>query len=247
MVLTIAYTGYDEEYLGYQSPNIYIMNTDGSDKRMIETGLNRSPGNLQWSANGEKLYMQFVDEGIGKVASVTMDGEVTVLANNVGGTSIGRPYSSGSYSVANDGSIAYTYSEPTSPADVAVDNGTGDANVLTQLNEELFAHKKLGQVQEIWYESSHDGKEIQGWVVTPPNFDPDKKYPMILEIHGGPFASYGPHFSTEIQLYAAAGYVVLYTNPRGSSSYGEAFANEIHHNYPSNDYDDLMSGVDAVI
>ena len=88
---------------------------------------------------------------------------------------------------------------------------------------------------------------MQGWLVTPPGFDPEKKYPLILEIHGGPAAAYGPHFAAEIQLYAAAGYVVLYTNPRGSTSYGDQFANEIHHNYPGQDYDDLMSGVDAVI
>ena len=81
----------------------------------------------------------------------------------------------------------------------------------------------------------------------PPGFDPEKRYPLILEIHGGPFADYGDRFGAEMQLYAAAGYVVLYTNPRGSTSYGEEFGNLIHHDYPSHDYDDLMSGVDAVL
>ena len=109
------------------------------------------------------------------------------------------------------------------------------------------ATRQLGQVEEIWYKSSFDQKDIQGWIVKPPNFDPNKKYPLILEIHGGPFASYGSVFSAEIQLFAAAGYVVLYTNPRGSTSYGQDFGNLIHHNYPSQDYDDLISGVDAVI
>jgi acylaminoacyl-peptidase len=102
-------------------------------------------------------------------------------------------------------------------------------------------------VEEIWYESSYDGRRIQGWIVTPPEFSPSRKYPLLLEIHGGPFANYGARFSTEIQLYAAAGYVVLYTNPRGSTSYGEEFGNLIHHAYPGYDYDDLMSGVDAVL
>jgi acylaminoacyl-peptidase len=105
----------------------------------------------------------------------------------------------------------------------------------------------LGAVEEIWFNSSFDDRKIQGWIVKPPDFDPNKKYPLLLEIHGGPFANYGSRFSAEIQLYAAAGYVVLYTNPRGSTSYGEEFGNLIHHNYPGQDYDDLMTGVDAVI
>lgn len=240
----IAYTGHDEEYLGYQPSDIYVMNADGSNKRKIAIDLDRNPGSLHWNESG--LYMQYVDEGMGKVAKVSLDGDITVLADQVGGTTIGRPYSSGSYSVADDGTLAYTYSRPTYPADIAVANSSNDGRI-TDINNDLFGHRQLGEVEEIWYESSHDGKKIQGWIVKPPNFDPDKEYPLILEIHGGPFASYGPHFSSEVQLYASAGYVVLYTNPRGSTSYGKAFGNEIHHNYPGNDYDDLMSGVDAVI
>jgi acylaminoacyl-peptidase len=102
-------------------------------------------------------------------------------------------------------------------------------------------------VEEINWQSTAGGLDVQGWIVTPPDFDASKKYPLILEIHGGPFTAYGPSFSVENQLYAAAGYVVLYTNPRGSTSYGDSFANEIHYNYPGQDYDDLISGVDAVI
>ena len=133
------------------------------------------------------------------------------------------------------------------PADVAAGRRGDSARKVTSLNEDLLAHKTLGEVEEITWQSTADDLEIQGWIVTPPGFDPEKKYPLILEIHGGPFAAYGPHFSVENQLYAAAGYVVLYTNPRGSTSYGWDFANEIHHNYPGEDYDDLISGVDAVV
>jgi acylaminoacyl-peptidase len=123
----------------------------------------------------------------------------------------------------------------------------GKSQRLTQVNEDLFSYKNLGKVEELWWQSSFDNQKIQGWIVTPPDFDPRKKYPLILEIHGGPFAMYGPAFAAEIQLFAAAGYVVLYTNPRGSTGYGQAFGNAIHHDYPNHDYEDLMSGVDAVI
>jgi acylaminoacyl-peptidase len=118
---------------------------------------------------------------------------------------------------------------------------------VTALNEDLLSQVNLATIEEMNWKSSADGLGIQGWLAKPPGFDPGKKYPLLLEIHGGPFAAYGPQFSAEVQLYAAAGYVVLYANPRGSTSYGYDFANEIHHNYPSEDYDDLMSGVDAVI
>ena len=105
----------------------------------------------------------------------------------------------------------------------------------------------MAQVQKLPVSSSYDKRPIDAWMVTPPDFDPAKRYPMILEIHGGPFAAYGPQFSTDDQLYASAGYVVLYTNPRGSTSYGEEFANQIDKAYPGHDYDDLMSAVDAAI
>jgi len=118
---------------------------------------------------------------------------------------------------------------------------------VTSLNVELLATRTLGAVEEIWYESSKDKRKIQGWIIRPPGFDAKKKYPLILEIHGGPFANYGARFDDEKQIMAANGFVVLYTNPRGSTSYGEEFGNLIHHAYPGDDFFDLNSGVDAVI
>jgi dipeptidyl aminopeptidase/acylaminoacyl peptidase len=115
------------------------------------------------------------------------------------------------------------------------------------LNAGLFADKTLAEVRPLAVTSSFDRRPIDAWAALPPGFDAAKKYPLILEIHGGPYAAYGPVFSTDVQLYAAGGYVVLYVNPRGSTSYGQEFANFIHHRYPSEDFDDLMSAVDAAI
>lgn len=244
----IAYVGYDDRYQGYQLPRIYIMNRDGSNPRMISGDLDRRPGNLEWSRDGQHLYFQYDDRGDTKIARINIsNGRVEDLISRVGGLSLGRPYAGGAYSVAQNGRIAFTMTAPDHPADLAV--GMNDAGVkrLTQVNADLFDYKQLGEVEEIWYESSYDGRRIQGWICKPPGFDPGQRYPLILEIHGGPFANYGRRFSSEVQLYAAQGYVVLYTNPRGSSGYGEEFGNLIHHNYPSQDYDDLISGVDAVI
>src|SRR5258708_9191132 len=117
--------------------------------------------------------------------------------------------------------------------------------VLTAVNQELLQQKVPGRVEEIWYESSKDKRKIQGWIIQPPGFDPSKKYPLILEIHGGPFGDYGDRFDFEKQVWASMGYVVLYTNPRGSTSYGEEFSNLIHHAYPGADFDDLNNGAAA--
>jgi len=130
---------------------------------------------------------------------------------------------------------------------VAVGSPRGTVRPVTALNEDLLGQRQLGEVEELTFPSSFADRPIQAWVVRPPQFDASATYPMILEIHGGPFAAYGPRFSTEMQLFAAAGYVVLYVNPRGSTSYGEAFANLIHHDYPGHDHDDLMSAVDALL
>ncbi|PHN05160.1 alpha/beta hydrolase family protein [Flavilitoribacter nigricans] len=244
---TIVYSGFDDRYQGFQTTGVYLMNRDGSNPRLINKDFDRNSDNLQWSADGKYLFFQYDDRGNTKIARMDLQGKVTDLTNNVGGLSLGRPYSGGDYTVAKNGRFAYTLGTPEHPSDLAVATGSGDVKRLTEVNADLFSHKKVGAVEEIWYESSFDGRKVQGWICKPPDFDPNKKYPLLLEIHGGPFTNYGWRFSTEVQLYAAAGYVVLYTNPRGSTSYGEEFANLIHHNYPGEDYDDLISGVDAVI
>ncbi|MEM8526211.1 MAG: S9 family peptidase [Bacteroidota bacterium] len=243
----IAYTGFDEKYLGLQLSEIYVMDNDGKNTKSLTANLDRSVSNVIWSSDGKGLYFQYSDKGNSKVAHVDLAGKVSVLANDLGGLSLGRPYSGGQFSVAKDGTFAFTHSTPDHPADVAVGKQGSEVKRLTQLNDDLFAHKKLGEVEELWVKSSFDGEDIQAWICKPPNFDPNKEYPLILEIHGGPFADYGDRFSAEVQLYAAAGYVVVYANPRGSTSYGADFGNLIHHNYPNQDYDDLMSVVDGVI
>ena len=243
----IAYLGYDEHYQGYQLTRLYVMNADGSLPQCISCNFDRDVDDLIWAADGKSFFIQYDDEGNTKIASMTLDGQIKDLAADLGGVSLGRPYGGGSFSVAKNGRLAYTYCTPNHPADLAVAPGIGTTKRLTDLNKDLFQFKKMGRVEEIWYNSSFDQRKVQGWICYPPDFDANKKYPLILEIHGGPFANYGDRFSAEIQLFAAAGYVVLYTNPRGSTSYGEEFGNLIHHNYPSEDYDDLISGVDAVI
>ena len=243
----VAYLGFDDRYQGYQLRQLYVMNRDGSDSRVVSGGLDRSVSAPVWDADGAGLYFQYDDLGNTKLAHVTLAGELSIQASDLGGTTIGRPYASGSFSVARNGRFAFTHTTPERPGDVAVGGAGGEVRLVTRLNDDLMGHKTLGATEELWVESSHDGRRVQGWVVTPPGYDASRSYPMVLEIHGGPFANYGDRFSVEVQLYAAAGFVVLYMNPRGSTSYGQEFGNLIHHAYPGYDYEDLMTGVDALI
>jgi len=243
---TIAFLGYDDKYLGYQQNSLYVMGTDGSNVKLVSEGFDRNISNINWMRDGKGLYFQYDTEGMTKIASMSLSGKVKDIVDELGGLSLGRPYSGGSFTISESGRYAFTYGNVYNPADLAV-GINGSKERLTHLNKDLFDYKELGRVEEVWYESSYDGKRIQGWLVYPPNFDPTTTYPLILEIHGGPFTNYGFRFSAEVQLFASEGYFVLYTNPRGSTSYGKDFANLIHHNYPSQDYDDLMSGVDHVL
>ncbi len=244
---TIAWVGFDDRQQGYQVAHLSMMNRDGSDVREVTAALDRDVEQPTWAADGSGVFFRFDDRGNTKVGFATRDGKVTTLASDVGGTSISRPYASGSFSVDPRGDVAFTMSRPEHPSDVAFVPAGGAARRLTHLNDDIAAIRKLGDVQPMTWKSSFDQREIAGWVVTPPEFDAKQKYPLILEIHGGPFANYGDRFAFEMQAYAAAGYVVLYTNPRGSTSYGEEFGNLIHHDYPNHDFEDLMSGVDALI
>ncbi|MDB5738638.1 MAG: peptidase family protein [Sphingomonas bacterium] len=242
----IAFVGFDDKLLGYQNSHLYVMNADGGGNREIAAGFDRDLGSPKWAADGRSVYLTFADRGVTKVTRIGLDGRMTTVAEGLAGGELDRPYSGGDFTVAKDGTVAFPAGDAAMPPEVAIAR-KGGTKILTRLNADLFAGKTLGTVTAMPIKSSADGLPIDAWMVTPPGFDSSHKCPLILEIHGGPFASYGPIWSTEDQLYAAAGYVVVYANPRGSTSYGEAFANQIHHNYPSKDYDDLMSVVDAAI
>lgn len=240
----IAYTGFDDRFQGHQTTFLYVMNRDGSAAHKVTGDLDRSIDSVEWLDN-EHMVIQYDDQGVTKLDIVALDGKRTPLAHDLGGT--GSAYGGGAFSVSRDGRIAHNLSTPDRPGDVAVCGAGLEERLLTDVNRDLLDQRELGVVEEIRYESSKDHRPIEGWVVKPPHFDPTKKYPLILEIHGGPFANYGPRFDVEKQVWTANGYLLLYTNPRGSTSYGEEFGNLIHHAYPGDDFFDLDSGVDAVV
>jgi dipeptidyl aminopeptidase/acylaminoacyl peptidase len=245
----IAYTGFEDKFVGYQLTKLYLMNRDGENVEELSKDFPLDVSSIQWSKDSKSIYFRFDEEGNSKVGKIDLKGNTTTVAEHLGSPSIGRPYGGGSYSVSDKGNIAFSHVTTSTPSELAVVSRKSNSQpkLLTSLNENLLKSKKTGKVEEFWVNSSVDDFKIQGWILTPPNFDPSKTYPMILEIHGGPYTNYGSRFSPELQFMASRGYVVVYTNPRGSTSYGEDFAAYINHNYPSEDYNDLMDATDYVI
>ncbi|HWQ35001.1 MAG TPA: S9 family peptidase [Blastocatellia bacterium] len=210
----------------------------GGDQRAPRGG---SPGGVLWSKDDRYLYVNVAEHGRANLKRIdAATGKVEPLTRG--------DHEVQAYSATPDVSkMALLISTSVNIGDLfLLDTASGQTKQLTNVNEELFSQLNLTHPEEIWY-TSFDGKKIQGWIQKPPNFDPSKKYPFILEIHGGPHSAYGFTFTHEFQWMAAKGYVVLYTNPRGSTSYGQDFGNIIQYNYPGDDYKDLMAGVDEVL
>ncbi|MBT9446736.1 MAG: S9 family peptidase [Hyphomonadaceae bacterium] len=243
----LAYVGFDDREQGYQVSELWVSDANGANPRSLTASFDRDIRRPEWTRDGRAIMFLFEDHGTTKVGRVSVNGGgVTTLMHNLGGMDLGRPYVSGAYSLARNGRIAAVVGSSTQPANIAISTG-GSTRQLTHLNDDIFAGKTIPGATLLMARSSADGRAIESWVVRPPDFDASKKYPLLLEIHGGPFAAYGPNWAAEAQMYAAAGYIVVYANPRGSTSYGGAFGNLIHHDYPNKDYDDLMSVVDAAI
>jgi dipeptidyl aminopeptidase/acylaminoacyl peptidase len=254
----IAYTGFDDKKLSYAITILYVMNADGSEKRQLTGGLvwNLSVGDgvigdaaapfggmgadIQWTGDGKRITFISAARGNANVYSVSPDGgDVSSLTKG--------DHDIAGFSLAPNGQAAAVRSTPVDPYDVyAFSLSDPELKRLTNVNAENLKGVALSPAEAFWY-SSWDGKNTHGWVMKPVGFAEGKKYPMILYIHGGPHAMYGNTFFHEFQTLAARGYVVLFTNPRGSTGYGQEFGNIIQYNYPGDDYKDLMAGVDEVL
>ncbi|WP_404711664.1 prolyl oligopeptidase family serine peptidase [Sphingomonas sp. MMS24-J13] len=236
----VAYLGFDDKRRSYENTQLYVMAIDGGGPRSLTANLDQSIDRAYWAAEGRSLIVSYDEHGVKRVARIGLDGKVTRIAEGLTGGELDRPYTGGSFSVSRSGMVAYTGGDALHPADVYV-----AGRQLTHLNDNILGAKALASVRKLPVKAP-DGREIDAWLVTPPGKE-GQRLPLILEIHGGPNSAYGPAFSTDDQLYAAAGYAVLYTNPRGSTSYGAEFANLIDRKYPGDDYGDLMASVDAAI
>ena len=241
----VAFIGAAQKRSFYTQDDLWVMPLDGGAPRNLTAASDRPVSAPVWAEDGRSIYALYNEDGVQRVGqSPLTGGRPKTVVREVGGTRLYAPSSGGNFSVAG-GTVAYTSLFADRPTGLGLTRG-GRALAGLDFNTQWRAGKRIGKLEELRYASSADGTKIQGWVQYPPDFDPAKRYPLILEIHGGPNTDYGPMFSITHQLYAAAGYVVLFVNPRGSIGYGEAFANFFGKPYPGQDHDDLISGVRAM-
>ena len=235
----IAYTGYDSTDATWKDAILYVMDADGSNPRALTEKLDRAPSGMIWAPDGTGIYFTAENEGSRNLFFTSIKGDVRAVtkgAHVLTTSDINRNFMAVGIATSSQ-----------KPNDIVTfDVRTPAIRQLTDVNGDVLAGKQLASTEEIWY-TSVDGFKIQGWIVKPPDFDATKKYPLMLEIHGGPHSMYNVGFSFARQDHVANGYVMLYTNPRGSTGYGSAFGNAIKNAYPGKDYNDLMAGVDSVI
>lgn len=236
----IAYTGYDDKNYTSHLASIYLMDRDGGSKRLWAGNLLNSPASLTWAADNSGIYYVVSELGQSDVYFLSLDGKVRKVLD--------APQALSGFSMSQSGRVATIRSSFKEPGTLVTFLASNPASVrvLVDVNNDVLADLKLGNAEELWF-TSKDGLKVQGWLIKPANFEAGKKYPLVLYIHGGPWSLYTVAFNWAFQNFAANGYAVLYTNPRGSTGYGQDFVNGIQFSYPGKDYDDLMAGVDAAI
>jgi dipeptidyl aminopeptidase/acylaminoacyl peptidase len=257
----------NEPVQSYTQPDLWVMDlaSDAKPRNLTasydfdvcsglggDQGTPRAGGqdHVVWTGDGNSLIVSTASKGTANLIQVdvdpkkTNDGHLPILFVTNGNQAVER------FRANKDASgLLALISTPTNIGDLFwIDRAHAGAQPrqLTHINDKLFSQLNLTAPEEIWY-TSFDGKKIHAWIQKPPDFDASKKYPLILNIHGGPHAAYGFVFDHEFQWMAAKGYVVLYPNPRGSTSYGQEFGNIIQYHYPGDDFRDLMLGVDEVL
>ncbi|WP_372915087.1 prolyl oligopeptidase family serine peptidase [Sandarakinorhabdus sp.] len=250
----LAWIGQPKTTKFYAQPGVWLRRVSGGEPVHLTAALDRPVGSFEWAKDGKALHVAYGDAGLVRVATIPASGGAAkIIVPQIGGTRLYLPSSGGDWSTGGDTprnqTLAFTTVETDRPAALGVMKA-GKLIGKIDFNEKWRAEKQIGAMERLTWKAP-DGLAIEGWLQYPPSFDPAKKYPVALEIHGGPNGDYGPYFSITHQLYAAAGYVVLWTNPRGSTGYGEKFSNgitpEYGGEYPGPDHDDLMAGMDEVL
>jgi len=250
----IAYFGTDGQGDWTKNQGLWIVPTDSSAQSINLTeayDVHVSPETINdvgspeimpptWSNDSSTLYFPVVRHGRSELCTIDLEG------NNFK-TIAGAHGVIGSFAFdADQTRLAYFMGKMNDPGQVYLQKiGSSEELQITHVNEKLFSKIDLGQIEEVWIKGP-DKNDLQGWILKPPGFDPGRKYPSILEIHGGPLIQYGEFFMHEFYYLAAAGYVVHFCNPRGGRGYGEKHAKAIWGGWGDTDYRDLMTWTDFI-
>jgi dipeptidyl aminopeptidase/acylaminoacyl peptidase len=251
----LAYIGRIGRAEWWRNDNLWIVPADGrgparnlTESCDVQVG-NRTLGDVAdwppsppvWSADSMHLYFQISRHGRTSLHLIGVDGEGLQQV-------IDRPANVGAFSLDPSGErLAFLMADMTDPGQLWLKHlPDGPLERLTAFNDEWLGEVALGEVEEVWFEGAAGGT-VQGWIMRPPGFDPGRRYPSIMEIHGGPFTQYGYTFMHEFNYLAGQGYVVYFCNPRGSQCYGEAHSRAIENNWGTADYDDLMAWADYMV
>ena len=232
----VAYIRILDRQANYTQSKLYIMHPDGKQAHQIAVNLDRDISSMSWAADSQSVYAKYTDHGIGHVGLFGVDGQNKVFASGL----------NGNFSVSRDGTIAYSGGRADSPNELMLVAGDKSPETLTSLNP-FLQQRQLGKLLHLVANSSGSSVPIEGWALLPPGSIGKEKLPTILVLHGGPFGDDGPTWDSERELFAAAGYVVVYGNYRGSTSYGAAFSEPANTAFPGVAYDSVMSLVDEGI
>jgi len=234
----IAYkTVVNGKILWYAGEKLAIASAQGGDNKVLTTNLDRNISKPKFSEDGKSVYFLLEENGTSVLASIAtngtslkriIEGEISISDYDLNGSII-TPL----LAKANSPYNIYTFAK-------------NSLTELTKVNHDILSKVKKPIIEKIKFNST-DGTPIEGFVVKPIDFNPSKKYPTLLWLHGGPTAQYDFSFDSEAQLFAANGYVVLLLNPRGSTGYGEDFCKAIFADWGNLDYQDVISGVDYAI
>jgi dipeptidyl aminopeptidase/acylaminoacyl peptidase len=250
----IAYFGVEGEGEWYRNTCLWVVPTDGSKSPHnltgstdlhVDSGVINDAGAPEmmpptWSIDSQRLFFPVALHGSSLLMSIAIDGRDLQIVIGEGGVV-------GSFSFdCQQRRLAYFYGQLHDPVQIfSHELDTGKDRQLTRLNQDWLSKIDLGQIEEVWFKGP-DGNDLQGWILKPPAFDPNRKYPSIMEIHGGPLTQYGKFFMHEFYFLAAQGYVVYFCNPRGGRGYGEQHARAIWGGWGDADYADLMTWADYV-
>lgn len=239
----IAYTGFDEKGYTNDVQSLYLMDSSGQGERLLAGGLPSSPSDIVWSTDSSGVYYGMEETGHKNIYFINArtpgaaPQKLTTGAHMLNGLAMARSGLNVAVktSIQQPGAlVSFTLLRP------------NEHRTLVDVNRDVLESVKLAEAEEIWA-TAPDGLKVQGWLMKPANYEPGKKYPMVLWIHGGPWSMYSVAWNWAFQNFAANGYAVLWSNPRGSTGYGQDFVLGIQHSYPGKDYDDLMAITDAAI